>query len=687
MKMKIKFLSALLISVAMLWAACGSDKAGEETAGSSNHGFDVSNMDTTVSPRTDFYQFANGTWLANNPVPATESRWASFNELIENNKKLIKEILEESAADNAAEAGSNRKKIGDFYASGMDTLKIEEQGMADIEDDLAMIDNASSKEELLNVIADLHTFYVTPMFEFFPEQDLKNNTEVVPYLYQGGLGMPSRDYYVKDDPRSQEVRAEYINYISTILSLAGSEDAEAAEAAQKILKLETQLAEKSRSRVDLRDPELNYNNMDLEELTAVAPSIDWKRYFSLVGVENPEVIIVNSPEFFTELSTLVNDVSLDTWKVYTRFHYLSASASYLGSGFRQADFAFNENVLNGTEEMKPRWKLVQETIDSFMGEALGEVYCQKAFTADTKARMMEMVNNLQAAFEKRINGLEWMSDETKEKAQVKLSTIINKIGYPDKWRDYSSLMIDRDSYMMNVKRAAKFEFDRNIAKIGKPVDKTEWGMSPQTVNAYYNPLINEIVFPAGILQPPFFDPNADDAVNYGAIGSVIGHEMTHGFDDQGRQFDAEGNLKNWWTSEDSARFEERAAILVEQYSNFAVNDSLRVNGEFTLGENIADLGGVTIAYDAYLMSLDGKSDPGPIDGYTARQRFFLGFAQVWRNNIRPEAAAQRILTDPHSPGMYRCNGVLSNLPVFYEAYKVQEGDQMYREEAARAAIW
>jgi putative endopeptidase len=685
--MKAKYLSALLISVTMLLVACGSEKTDEHSSETSGNGFDVSNMDTTVSPRADFYQFANGTWLANNPVPATESRWDSFNELIENNKKLIREILEESAADTKAEEGSNRKKIGDFYASGMDIAKIEEQGIQFISEDLAMIDNAGSKEELLNVIADLHTFFVVPMFEFFPEQDLKNNTEVVPYLYQGGLGMPSRDYYLKDDSRSQEVRDEYVRYISTLLMLAGSEEMSAAESADMILELETRLAEKSRSRVELRDPELNYNNMNLEELAKVAPAIDWSRYFSLVGVDDPQVIIINSPEFFAELSTLVNEIPLETWKVYTRFHYLSASATYLGSDFRQADFAFNENVLNGTEEMKPRWKLVQETIDSFMGEALGEVYCQKAFTAETKARMMELVSNLQAAFEQRINNLEWMTDETKAKAQVKLSTIINKIGYPDKWRDYSSLTIDRESYMMNVKRAARFEFDRNIAKIGKPVDKTEWGMSPQTVNAYYNPLINEIVFPAGILQPPFFDPNADDAVNYGAIGSVIGHEMTHGFDDQGRQFDAEGNLKNWWTSEDSARFEERAAMLVEQYSNYPVNDSLRVNGEFTLGENIADLGGVTIAYDAYLMSLKGKPDPEPIDGYAARQRFFLGYAQVWRNNIRPEAAAQRILTDPHSPGMYRCNGALSNLPVFYEAYDVQEGDEMYREEAARAAIW
>ena len=685
--MKLKNLSYLLTACIFVVACSNSTEVKEEETKEPGAGFDVANLDTTISPSHDFYMFTNGTWLANNPVPATESRWASFNVLMENNKKLLREILDDAAADATAADGSNKKKIGDFYASGMDTVAIEAAGLSHITADLERIASVTSKDELMGLVAEFQTYYMSHMFSFFPEQDLKNNTEIVPYLYQGGLGMPSRDYYLKDDASSVEIREAYLSYIQKLLVLSGMDESKTQDASSVILAMETKLAEHSRSRVDLRNSELNYNNLSLEELSVLAPAINWENYFTSMGVTDTKYIILNSTDFFKAFNDEYAINSLDNWKLYTHYHYVSSVASYLNADFRNAEFDFNEKVLNGTEEMKPRWKNVMESIDSFMGEALGEVYCQRAFTPETKERMMTMVNNLSAAFNDRIAQLDWMSDVTKDKAQHKLSTIINKIGYPDKWRDYSSLEIDRSSYLLNVKRAAAFEFQRNIDKIGKPVDKTEWGMSPQTVNAYYNPLVNEIVFPAGILQPPFFDPNADDALNYGAIGSVIGHEMTHGFDDQGRNFDADGNLKNWWTSEDSARFEDKAAMLVAQYSEYPVNDSLRVNGEFTLGENIADLGGLTIAYNAYLKSLEGNPAPEPIDGFTAEQRFFMGFAQVWRNNIRPEAAAKRILTDPHSPGMYRCNGVVSNLPEFYKAFDVKAGDAMHREETARAAIW
>ncbi len=674
-----------IITLVLLASCTGNNKTKETPEKGS--GFDITNLDSSYRAQDDFYHFASGTWLSNNPVPPTESRWASFNELMENNKKILREILEESAADDKAQVGSNRKKVGDFYASGMDTAAIEAEGISSIQADLDMIAAISQKSDVVPVLGQLHTMFVTPLFEFFAEQDLKNNESVVPYLFQGGLGMPDRDYYLKDDSRSKEVREAYHKYISNLMILAGANEKDAIANAKTVIALETKLASASRGRVELRDSELNYNNHSLDDLNKLASSIDWKKYFESIGVSETDVIILNSDEFFVTLSNVYEKESLENLKVYFRYHYLASVAPYLGHEFRQADFDFHEGVLNGTEQMDERWKLVQETVNASMGEALGEVYCAKVFTPETKERMMELVNNLTEAFHGRIEQLDWMTSDTKTKALTKLNAIVRKIGYPDKWRDYSSLEISRNSYAANVKNAAVFEFKRNVDKIGKPVDKTEWGMSPQTVNAYYNPLINEIVFPAGILQPPFFDPKADDAINYGAIGSVIGHEMTHGFDDQGRQFDAEGNLKNWWSSEDSARFEEKAALLIAQYSEFTVNDSLRVNGEFTLGENIADLGGLAIAHDAYKRSLKGKQEPAPIDGFSADQRFFLGFAQVWRNNIRPEAAAKRILTDPHSPGMYRCNGVVSNMTEFYQAFEVKQGDKMHREETARAAIW
>lgn len=676
--------SALVLVLTV--TSCTSSKT-ENSEAPVNTGINLADLDTTVSPATDFYQFANGTWLKNNPVPPSESRWGSFNELRESNAAILKEVLEEAAADQKAASGSNRKKIGDFFATGMDSLQLNKQGNQPLQEEMKEIGQIANVKGVLAKVAEMQAHFNFAMFAAFAEQDMKNSTRVLPYLYQGGLSLPDRDYYLKTDEASVKIREQFKTHITSMLKLAGEEESAATTAATAILDMETRMAKASMSRVEMRNPEKTYNLKTVAEMQKLAPAFEWNEHLMALGVQQPSEMVVNNPAFFAELNKMLTDVSLDGWKSYLKWRTVSGAAPYLSDDFRKEDFSFNEGVLNGAKEMKERWKLVQETIDQMMGEALGQVYCEKAFTPETKKRMMELVNNLGLSFQDRIQSLDWMSDATKEQAQIKLKSIMKKIGYPDKWRDYSDLEISRSSYYQNVQNAAAFEHRRIMKKIGQPVDRTEWGISPPTVNAYYNPSMNEIVFPAGILQPPFFNPSADDAVNYGGIGAVIGHEMTHGFDDEGRQFDAQGNLKSWWTSEDSSKFMAKASMLVEQYGTFTVNDSLKVNGQLTLGENIADLGGLTIAYYAFRKSLEGKPEPAKIDGFTADQRFFLGWATVWRSNITPENAAQRIMTDPHSPTKYRCNGIVSNLPEFYKAFNVKAGDAMYREENKRAAIW
>lgn len=676
--------SALVLTLAV--TACSSSKT-EHSETPVNTGINLADLDTTTNPATDFYQFANGSWLKNNPVPPSESRWGSFNELRESNAAILKEVLEEAAADEKASTGSNRKKIGDFFATGMDSLKLNQQGNQPLQAEMKEINEISNVKGVLAKVAELQSHFNFAMFAAFAEQDMKNSTRILPYLYQGGLSLPDRDYYLKTDDASAKIREQFKSHITSMLKLAGEEESDAGAAANEILNIETRMAKASMSRVEMRNPEKTYNLKTVAEMQKLAPAFEWNEHLMALGVQQPSEMVINNPAFFAELNKMLTEVSLDGWKSYLKWKTVSGAAPYLSDDFRKEDFSFNEGVLNGAKEMKERWKLVQETIDQMMGEALGQVYCEKAFTPETKKRMMELVNNLGLSFQERIQSLNWMSDATKEQAQIKLKSIMKKIGYPDKWRDYSNLEISRDSYYQNVQNAAAFEHRRIMKKIGQPVDRTEWGISPPTVNAYYNPSMNEIVFPAGILQPPFFNPAADDAVNYGGIGAVIGHEMTHGFDDEGRQFDAQGNLKNWWSSEDSSRFMAKASMLVEQYGTFTVNDSLKVNGQLTLGENIADLGGLTIAYYAFRKSLEGKPEPAQIDGFTADQRFFLGWATVWRSNITPENAAQRIMTDPHSPTKYRCNGIVSNMPEFYKAFNVKPGDAMYREENKRAAIW
>ncbi len=646
---------------------------------------DPANIDTTVRPQDDFYHYANGMWIKNNPIPGSEVRWGAFNVLQDNTYKKLKVLLEEASAANAKK-GTNEQKVGDFYATAMDSANIEKQGMSVIADELKMIGDIKSKDDVLAVAAQMQRKALAPMFTFYVYQDQKNSSAYIPYVDQGGLTLPDRDYYVNNDARSKEIRTAYATHLENMFVLIG-DDAKTAKAnAQTIIRLETRLAKASKTRVELRDPQANYNKMTVAEVNKITPNIDWSKHFDQLKLAKSESFIVGQPAFLKELDKMISAEPVDAWKTYLRWHLVASMAGKMNNAFVVESFNFNGKVMNGAKEMKPRWKRVLNDIDNAMGEALGEVYVKKYFSDDAKKRCLEMVNNMQAVYRERIQKLDWMTDSTKTQAIAKLDVFITKIGYPDQFKDYSKLEIDRSSYARNVLRANEFAFDQMINKLGKPVDKKEWGMSPYTVNAYYNPTINEIVFPAGILQFPFFDPQADDAVNYGGIGAVIGHEMTHGFDDQGCQYDKEGNLKNWWTPTDEKRFKEKTNKLVAQYNAYTVLDTVHVNGELTLGENIADLGGISIAYDAFKRTAQGKANE-KIDGFTADQRFFFGWAQVWRQNITKENLMQRIVTDPHSPGQYRSNGPLSNMVEFYEAFGVKEGDKMWRPEAERLKVW
>ncbi len=646
---------------------------------------DPTNLDTTVTPQSNFFMYVNGGWIKKYPIPASESAWGSFKEIEENNHKILKDVLEAAAADTKAETGSNTRKVGDFYATGIDSVKLNSDGIKPLAAEFEKINGIKDMQGVMEAIARFQRSFLSPLYTFYADQDQMNSSKVVSYLYQGGVSMPDKDYYLKDDAAMQKIREEYVKHIEKMFVFCGDKPEVAKANAEKVMHIETELARSQRSRVDLRDPYKNYNKKSIAQLTNET-GIDWKSQLATIGVPNTDSIIVGQPEFLVTAGELLKKVSVDDWKTYLRWKLIVAAAPYLSDPIVNENFHFFETVLNGTKELKPRWKRSLQTIDRLMGEALGEVYIQKAFAGDAKQRVLDMVNNMQGVFRDRIKALQWMGDSTKQQAVVKLDKFMKKIGYPDKMRDYSKLDIGRDSYAMNVMHASEFEFNRMIAKIGKPVDKTEWGMSPPTVNAYYNPSLNEIVFPAGILQPPFYDPGADDAMNYGAMGAIIGHEMTHGFDDQGRQYDAEGNLKNWWTSDDAVKFKDVAGKIVSQFDQYTILDSIHINGALTQGENIADLGGVRIAYEAFKKTKEGQSTE-KIDGFTPDQRFFIAWAQAWRVSRRPESAKQRIITDPHSPGMWRCNGPLSNMPEFYAAFNVKPGDKMYRDDKDRVVIW
>jgi predicted metalloendopeptidase len=618
-----------------------------------------------------------------NTIPAEYSSWGSFTVLRDKNLAGMRAILE-SAANSKAAAGSNEQKIGDFYSSCMDTTAIDAAGSKPLTTDLAAVDAIQDRKGLDSEIARLHRQVNNVAFVFGSTPDFKNSSQMIAIAHQGGLGMPDRDYYLRDDEHSKQLRDGYVKHVAKMFELAGDAPDKAAAEARTVMAFETSLAKASRTRVELRDPEKNYNKMTLAELKNLTPDWSWESYMQSVGSPAAAEINIAQPDFFKELDHQLGATPLADWKIYLRWHVIHNAAPTLSDAFVQENFDFYGKQLSGTKELQPRWKRCAQSANQSLGEALGEVYVQKYFPPEAKARAKEMVNNLIAALRSDIPTLSWMGPETKKQALAKLEAFNVKIGYPDKWRDYSKLSIDRGSYLANVRRSQEFEEDRDLAKIGKPVDRSEWGMTPPTVNAYYNATFNEIVFPAGILQPPFYDPNADDAVNYGGMGAVIGHEISHGFDDRGSQFDGQGNLRNWWTPDDRKNFDERGQCIVDQFNSYEVEPGLHQNGKLVLGESIGDLGGLSIAYAAYEKSIEGKR-PKDIDGFTPEQRFFLGWAQVWGTNQRTEAARLQTNTDPHPLARFRGNGPISNLEAFAKAFGCKKGDPMVREHSCK--IW
>jgi putative endopeptidase len=648
-------------------------------------GFDFANIDRSVSACQDFNKFANGGWMTKNPIPGAYSVWGRFTQLDEQNVNVLHDILE--GLSKGKPKPGNEQKIADFYGACMDEQKIEAEGIKPLEPELQRLANISDLLSLQDEIANLHAHRVPAVFGFGANQDFKDSTQIIAQLVQGGLGLPDRDYYLSDDAKNKATRAEYEKHVARTFELMGDAPDLAARQASAVVKIETKLAENSATRIQRRNPEANYHPMSKGMLVEMTPDFDWGRYFRNINLPEVGTVNVGQPDFFKSASKLLKELPIEDWKVYLRWHVVNAASNTLSSKFVQESFNFNGKYLQGTTEMLPRWKRCVGSTDRALGEALGQLYVAKTFTPQAKERARTMVANLIAALKDDLTTLSWMGDETRKKAIAKLEAYVRKIGYPDKWRDYEALRINRGAYYNNAVAAGEFDFKRNLGKIGKPVDRTEWGMSPPTVNAYYNPQFNEIVFPAGILQPPFYDPKADDAFNYGGIGAVIGHEMTHGFDDQGARFDANGNLSMWWTPDDYKKFTDRTNCVVKQFDSFEVEPGLNQKGQLVVGESVADLGGLTVAFAAYQKSLAGKPRPKDINGFTPEQRFFLGWAQIWAQNIRPEAARLRNGTDPHPLGRFRVNGPLSNMPQFASAYACKEGEPMVRPAEKRCQIW
>ena len=649
------------------------------------HGFDVANLDRTCKPCDDFYQFAVGGWLKNNPIPPEYPLWGSFVTLQEQNQEALHGILEAAAANNSAAAGSNERKIGDFYASCMDTKEIDAQGLRPLSAELAAIESIRDTAGLLDTGASLQTKGVGVLFNFGSDQDFKDSTQVIGEATQGGLTLPDRDYYTREDEDSKKLRQQFLEHMSKMFALAGDAPEKAGAGAKTVLGIETALAKASMTNVERRDPEKIYHKMSIADAQALTPHLSWNSYFASIGGPKLAEINIGQPDFFKALDGMLTSVSLADWKTYYRWQVISRSAALLSDPFVQENFAFNGRILTGSKEIRPRWKRCTSAADQQLGEALGQVYVQKYFPPEAKARALELVHNLIAALRDDLQTLPWMSAATRKAAAEKLEAFTIKIGYPDKWRDYSALKIERGAYLPNVFRAAQFENARDLAKIGKPVDRGEWGMTPPTVDAYDNPQLNEIVFPAGILQLPFYDPKRDDAYNYGGIGAVIGHEITHGFDDQGAQFDPHGNLKNWWTPEDLKSFQERGECVAKQFDGYEVEKGLHENGKLVEGESIADLGGVTLAFAAFQKSRHGKEDEKDVNGFTPQQRFFLGYAENWAVNVRPELARLQTNTDPHPLPRFRANGPLSNIGEFAKAFGCKKGDAMVRGQVCK--IW
>ncbi|MFI5120592.1 MAG: M13 family metallopeptidase [Thermoanaerobaculia bacterium] len=668
-----KRIASASVALAVLLAASPASAADKAV--------DRAKLDPSMEPCKDFYQYASGGWLAKNPIPPDRSSWGTGAEVADRTLGDLRAIAESAAAATDAPPASIRAKVGALYRSGMDTAKIEADGLKPLAPALAKIGAVKDAASLVATIAWLQRAGVGAGFVFAVNQDFKDSSVMQAWLYQGGLGLPDRDYYLSDDAKKKEIRSQYPPHVRSMLALAG-DAAERTEAeAATVLALETRLARVSMTPVEQRDPNAISNRMDLASLSALAPQVPWADYFRAIGLSAPGAFNVGQPKFFAEFGKMVREIPLGDWKTYLRWQLLHAEASRLSTALVDEDFRFYGKTLVGTQELRPRWKRVLETTDNEIGEALGQLYVEKHFPPDAKRKARALVDHLMAALGERIGALDWIGAETRKAALAKLSTIMVKVGYPDRWRDYARLRLDAGSYAGNVMQAEEFETDRNLAKVGKPVDRGEWGISPATVDAYYNPSFNEIVFPAGILQPPLFDPAADDASNYGAIGAVIGHELTHGFDDEGHQFDAKGNLAPWWTPEDEKRYAARAEIVEKQFDAYVPVDDLHINGKLTLGENIADLGGVKIAYLALQKALAETPAPKATDGFTPDQRFFLSYGQSWRRNQRPEAVRLMLATDPHSPPRFRVNGPIANMPEFAKAFGCAA------PAAGRAEIW
>jgi endothelin-converting enzyme/putative endopeptidase len=656
------------------------------SSGSAGLGFNIANIDKSVDPCVDFFQYACGNWIKNSEIPADRSSWQSFSQLDESNLQIEKGILEKAAAGGGKRDAIDQK-IGDMYGSCMDEKAVNAKGLAPLKPELDRIAAVKDKGALMEQIAHLHLIGPNALFNFFSNSDLHNADQVIAYLSQGGLSLPDRDYYVKDDADKVEMRKHLVDYATEVFTLAGQSPQEASKSAQTVLMIETLLAADSMERTKLRDPKNRDHKMTREEAIALAPDFNLSRYFAAVGAPNFTSVNVSTPDFFRQVNGVVAAMPLDALKTYVTWHALRGAAPWLSEPFVQANFKMRQ-ALTGQKQIQDRWKRCVNLVDGSLGEALGQRYVELTFGAEGKQRMLKMVDALEKSLDDDIHGLSWMGDDTKKQAKTKLQAIRNKIGYPDAWRDYSSVVIKPDDLLGNAERTSEFESKRQIAKIDKPLDRKEWGMTPPTVNAYYNPSYNEIVFPAGILQPPFFDKSMDDAVNFGGIGLVIGHELTHGFDDQGRKFDPQGNLRDWWTETDGKEFEKRVSCVADEYSSFVAVDNMKLNGRLTLGENTADNGGARVALAAleHMIADDKTGKEGQsIDGYTPEQRFFLGFGRVWCEKQRPENLRLQVTTNPHSPGKYRVNGVVQNMPEFQKAWGCKAGQPMVAENACH--VW
>ncbi|MEO9964885.1 MAG: M13 family metallopeptidase [Reichenbachiella sp.] len=650
-------------------------------------GLDLSLRDTTAKPNDDFYRYANGGWLDKTEIPADRSAWGSFHELFEYNEKVLSFVLEAATKGEVYDENSNEIKAANFYASGMDSLGIEKMGTKPLLPMLSKIDQLQSKAELEFALSELQMIGVTPFFNIYVGIDDKQTDTYIMNVTQSGLGLPDRDYYFREDNTGKDIIAGYKAYIAKLFVLVGEDSIAAAGRAENIFALESQLAENSMTRLERRNPETTYNKIELNELQETSDWINWSTFFSGIGVDDINEVNVNQLEYISQMPEIIAGAELATIKDYLKLRFISSSTGYLSNDFVMAAFDFYNKQLSGQEEMRPRAKRMVNSTNGNLGDALSKLYVNEVFPPEAKEKCLEMVNNIKAAMHKRIDQLTWMSQSTKEEAHMKLDKLKVKIGYPDKWEDYSSIEITKDNYVQNRWNANIYSNTENFGKLGQPIDQDEWHMAASVVNAYYNPPANEIVFPAGILQPPFYNYRADEAVNYGGIGAVIGHEITHGFDDQGRKYNHEGELKDWWTEEDAAEFDSRAQLMVEQYNGFTVQDTLNVNGKLTLGENIADLGGMLIAYDALQMFYEKNGRPENIDGMTPEQRFFMSQATLWRGKYRPQLEQRLLIGDTHSPGKFRVNGPVSSMTAFYEAFGITEGDPLWRSENERVDIW